>query len=97
MLIQTCGLDTIQFGQISVKDDLHIPYRQNPALERELRKVVANCDHLRNIGVRSDTTCLLCHSTFFYAKVIIFLQQPIEFSHRGGLDVVYDVNVRFHG
>ena len=48
LLIQTCCLDTIQFGQISVKDDLHIPYRQDPALNRELRKVVAICDILLN-------------------------------------------------
>ena len=68
LLIQTCGLDTIQFGQISVKDDLHIPYRQDPALNRELRKVVAICDILLSSLQRP-----LCHSTFFYAKLIIFL------------------------
>ena len=68
LLIQTCCLDTIQFGQISVKDDLHIPYRQDPALNRELRKVVAICDILLSSLQRP-----LCHSTFFYAKLIIFL------------------------
>ena len=68
LLIQTCSLDTIKFGQISVKNDLHIPYRQDPALNRELRKVVAICDILLSSLQRP-----LCHSTFFYAKLIIFL------------------------
>ena len=61
LLIQTCSLDTIQFGQISVKNDLHIPYRQNPTLNRI-------CDILLSSLQRP-----LCHSTFFYAKLIIFL------------------------
>ena len=41
-------LSTLAQGiyDISVKDDLHIPYRQDPALNRELRKVVAICDYL---------------------------------------------------
>ena len=60
LLIQTCSLDTIKFGQISVKNDLYIPYRQNPTLNRELRKVVAICDILL-----SSLQRLLSHSTFF--------------------------------
>ena len=44
LLIQTCGLDTIQFSQISVKDDLQIPYCKDPALNRGLGKVIAICE-----------------------------------------------------
>jgi len=68
LLIQTCGLDAIQFGKISIENNLNIPYRQYTALNRELRKVVAICDILL-----SSLQRLLCHSTFFYAKLIIFL------------------------
>ena len=34
---------------------------------------------------------------FMLAKVIIFLQQSVELRHRGGLDVVHDVNIGLHG
>ena len=45
--------------------------------------MVAICDHLRNIGVRSDTTYLLCHSTFLYAKVIISILSILRIIHNG--------------
>gem|GEM_PF-5326386 len=51
LLIQTCGLDTIKYSKISVKDDLHIPYRQDSTLNRELRNVVTTYCHIWSINI----------------------------------------------
>ena len=60
LLIQTCGLDTIQFSQISVKDDLHIPYCKDPALNRGLGKVEKKSIHLHREN--SDTNAYRAYS-----------------------------------
>ena len=67
LFIQSYCLNSIQFRQISVQNDLNVSYCQNTAFDRRLREDIAICDILW-----SSFRGLLCHrhipSSLFYPR-----------------------------